>query len=357
MTSLSAPVPVALVGVGPWGSRLLRALLDHPHFEVRSICDRDATRLAEAQGTLFAQGTVRCTTRLADVLADSSVEAVVVAVGPRDNGPVGLRVLAAGKHLLVEKPFATSLDVGHALVQEARQRGLVAAVGHVLRYHPLYRAVTEHLRGGELGVPLAIVGERVGPHRPRDIGPWWVLAPHDLSLLAHWLGTAHDVRVRGKEWLSATMSFAGGRFAQLLLGSHSERRRRTAIFAERGVLWIDEGGQPPSYSQCRLSEDVARWTRERAQGLVAESPAQAGAALDDVLSALTFGPPVVAPGDALTLELGAFARAVRTGHAPTTSLEASLPVLHMLVAGDPDRQRPTAPSVELSYSGELASGL
>ena len=56
------------------------------------------------------------------------VRAVVIAVGPETNGELALDALRAGKHVLIEKPFATRLELGIRIAEEAEERGLVAGV-------------------------------------------------------------------------------------------------------------------------------------------------------------------------------------------------------------------------------------
>src|SRR3974390_402182 len=96
-------VSLAVVGYGYWGSKHVRVLSGLPDVEV-TVVDTDETRLAEARQ---AFPNVRLTNRLNDVLCD--VDGVVVATPPRTHAPLALAVLRAGRHVLVEKPLATSV--------------------------------------------------------------------------------------------------------------------------------------------------------------------------------------------------------------------------------------------------------
>lgn len=352
-------VTIGLVGLGPWGQRLLSALRAHPELDVRWACDTDPHRLEESRSRAsvrFATSSSerqapRLTTRFADLLEDEELEAVVVAVAPSKNGELGLQVVRSGKHVLVEKPFATSLPLARRLVEEGEWAGRVVGVGHILRYQAAYRAVDEHLVSTHLGAPLAVLAERLGPHRRRELSPWWVLAPHDLSLLAHWFGTAQRVVQQGSDLVDATLSFPEGKFARLLLGGATERRRRTLILAERGVIRVDEHPDAPRLGVCRLDAPASARIREQWLSWLRAAAEELRVVVDDALEHLAFEGCPVEAHDALAAELTAFVEAVRTRAPLVTSAGASLPVIEMLVAGEAI-QSSTAVSVSAARNEE-----
>jgi predicted dehydrogenase len=331
-------VTIALVGVGQWGRRLLDALCAHPALEVRWACDLDAERLATLRtqrSSWSGAQEPKVTTRLSDLLEDEQLEAVVVAVAPSKNGEIGLQVVQSGKHVLIEKPFATDLAVARRLVAEGERCGSVVGVGHILRYQAAFRAVDAHLAAAELGAPLAVFAERLGPHRRRELSPWWVLAPHDLSLLAHWFGTARHVVQQGSELVDATLSFSGGRFARLLLGGATERRRRTLLLAEHGLIRVDEHPDGARLGVCRFDAQGKTRARERWRSRFAAPLDELRGAVEEALAQSAFQACPVEAGDALAAEFTAFADAIRSGAPLVTSAAASLPVIEMLVAGEP----------------------
>lgn len=372
-----SPVQVALIGAGKWGQRLGAAIARQPSLSLRWVCDRDLAALVPlaASGSPMAttcaptagassrlDGGPGLTTSLEEALADPQVEAVVVAVNPSENGEVALRALEGGKHVLVEKPFATTLELGQRIVRTAEARGLVAGVGHVLRYQPVFCAMERLLATGELGAPWGFLAQRLGSHRRRELSPWWVLAPHDLSLAAAWFGeAARTVRVSEGQLVDARLGFSAGAFGRLLLGAHPERTRETLLLFERGVIRVDEGGPQSSAELYRLAPDVADGARERLAELLDEPFAVLRAEVERLLGTVQGAPLSVRPGDALQAELAAFSRAVRGGISMPTSVRASLPVLEMLVLGDPavdrapsavrEEERVPAPVTRLAYDG------
>src|SRR5262245_21820643 len=122
-------IGIAVIGAGPWGRTLTGAFAGLPEARVRWICELDDERRARAGA---AHPGPRLTRDGDEALHDPAVTAVVVAVDPARHHDVAVRVLAAGKHVFVEKPLALSVRDASAVQQAAAARGLVLGVGHVL---------------------------------------------------------------------------------------------------------------------------------------------------------------------------------------------------------------------------------
>ena len=90
-----------------------------------------------------------------DMLADANVEAVIVATSDAFHVPMALKALAAGKHVLVEKPLGLSLEACVQLQTYVRQSGLVLQVGHMKRFDPGI-AFAHDFIVGEIGEVLAV---------------------------------------------------------------------------------------------------------------------------------------------------------------------------------------------------------
>ena len=147
--------------------------------------------------TAAARPGVQATTALDRVLDRSDVQVVVVATPAPTHFELARRALLAGKHVLVEKPLATSLSAAQDLTILAAARGQTLMVGHVYVYHPVVRRLAELMAGGDLGEIVCVASERTNPTgTPADGSVLWNLAPHDLSIIVHLLGA--DAR-----WVSA----------------------------------------------------------------------------------------------------------------------------------------------------------
>src|SRR6185436_4348233 len=118
----SGVIGIGVVGYGYWGPNLVRCFSDLPTASVRAVCDLDRTRLAAVERRYPG---VRVTTDAASLIADPSVNAVVVATPVEYHFPIAMMALQAGKHVLVEKPIAASSIEAARLIEEAAWRRLV----------------------------------------------------------------------------------------------------------------------------------------------------------------------------------------------------------------------------------------
>jgi UDP-N-acetylglucosamine 3-dehydrogenase len=120
-------------------------------------------------------------------LERAEVDAVVVATPSGMHCEIGLAALDAGKHVLVEKPIATSLPDALRMAAAARSAQRKLMVGHVERFNPAVAKVRELVREGRLGRVYRAHSERVGPLplRIKDSGVAVDLATHDVDIMQH----------------------------------------------------------------------------------------------------------------------------------------------------------------------------
>jgi predicted dehydrogenase len=174
---------IGLVGTGYWGLKLLRNLVRVVGADEIIIIDHDVQRLAEA---VHLYPSLQTSRSLDEALEDPTLEAVVVATPVDTHAQLASQAIGADRHVLVEKPLATSLVEARELVREADRRGLVLMVGHTFLFSPRVRWIAEFVRGGRLGELNYMTSSRLnlGMHR-EDANVIWDLAPHDFSLLIH----------------------------------------------------------------------------------------------------------------------------------------------------------------------------
>src|SRR5262245_38131942 len=122
-----APVGVAVVGAGYWGPNLIRNFLNCPTTDLRWIVALD---LAKATKLAGSRSDIRVTADLDEVLADDGVEGIAIATPPASHLPLALRAIEAGRHVLVEKPLATTAADGQRIVDAADAAGLVVMCDH-----------------------------------------------------------------------------------------------------------------------------------------------------------------------------------------------------------------------------------
>ncbi len=176
---------VGVVGCGCWGPHLVRNLHDMPDVDLVGVADRRPERLAYA---LRAYPTVRPFPDHTELL-DADVDAVVLATPIDTHFALAREALAAGKHVLVEKPLATSVAEASELVRLARDIGRMLMVGHTFLYNPAVRELRRLVESGELGRIYYADSARLSLCLlQRDRNVVWDLAPHDVSILVHMLG-------------------------------------------------------------------------------------------------------------------------------------------------------------------------
>jgi len=210
-------VRVGLAGYGYWGPNLARNVAAADRCELAVVCDRDDLSRARARST---HPHARLTADWQDLLGDPTVDAVIVALPIAAHHRFALEALRAGKHVLVEKPLATSVGECDELAEEAGRRDLVLMVGHTFEYSEPVRAVGRYLAEGELGELYYVSMRRANLGIVRsDANAMWNLAPHDVSILCSWLDAkALRVTATGAAWLQdriedvvfLTIEFEGG---------------------------------------------------------------------------------------------------------------------------------------------------
>jgi UDP-2-acetamido-3-amino-2,3-dideoxy-glucuronate N-acetyltransferase len=214
---------VAVVGVGRWGYNLAKSLSEIETCRLVAICDASLDRLEQVASELH----VAATSEDFDDVLTNEVDAVVIATPPESHARLARLAVDAGKHVFVEKPLATSLAEGLELEQAARVRQRVVMAGHLLRFHDGVAKMRELILSGELGQVDMMASRRLGWRAADRCGPWWSLAPHDLTVLRCCLGSEPQ-RVAAAAALDAPTSWNPVR-ALLGTGPSSQRPARSPI--------------------------------------------------------------------------------------------------------------------------------
>lgn len=177
---------VAQIGVGYWGPNLLRNLMSSKRCEVSTVVDLSEERRRYVSGLYPG---VQVSPDPDVVFSDPEVQAVILATPVATHYDLALKALAAGKHIMVEKPIACSVAEVEAIGAAAKERGLVAMVGHTFIYNAAVRYVKQLIDSGELGEIRYINSQRLNLGRIRsDVDALWNFGPHDISIIQYWLG-------------------------------------------------------------------------------------------------------------------------------------------------------------------------
>jgi predicted dehydrogenase len=136
-----------------------------------------------------AYPTVTTVENAGEVFASADIDAVVISTPAQTHHALAVAALSAGKHILVEKPLATSTAEIDEIAQIAKKTGRVAMVGHTFLYNPAVRYLKGLIDAGELGDIRYIYSQRLNLGRIRsDVDALWNLAPHDVSIIQYLLG-------------------------------------------------------------------------------------------------------------------------------------------------------------------------
>lgn len=181
-----AELSVGVVGYGYWGPNLARNFHTHPDSRLAFICDTDLARRERA--TQDHPG-IRTIGSIEDGLAGDA-DAIAVATPIECHYSVAKAALSAGKHVWLEKPMTSTSVEGAELVALAKERGLLLHVDHTFLFHGAVAKAREVIERGELGEILYFdsVRTNLGLFQQHH-NVVWDLAPHDLAIMLHLLGS------------------------------------------------------------------------------------------------------------------------------------------------------------------------
>jgi predicted dehydrogenase len=324
-------IRVAVIGAGHWGPNLIRNFHNRERSEVAWVVDRDATRIAQVRSR-FAE--VQTTDEADEALADPAVDAVVVATPARTHHGLAKAALERGKHVLVEKPIATSVDDGAEICALSERAGRVLAVGHVFLYNPGVQRVKRYLDAGDLGrvYYVSMVRTNLGPIRT-DVDAAWDLASHDVAIVNYWLD-AEPIAVSaiGGTWINdgiadavfATFRYRGNVFVNLHVSWLNPRKSRDiTVVGERRMLTFDD---------MNLGEPLRIYDKQVAETRVTATYVDSFASFRASVREGDITIPRVALGEPLKVECDHFVECVAKRTAPLTGGRSGVAVVRALAA-------------------------
>jgi predicted dehydrogenase len=186
-------INIAQIGVGYWGPNLLRNLIANKDCNVTTVVDLADERRDFIRG-LYPSVNVTADTQ--QTFDDPSVDAVVIATPAATHFDLAISALKSGKHVLVEKPMARTVDEVEKIGALAKKNDLTAMVGHTFLYNSAVRYLKQLIDSGELGEIRYIYSQRLNLGRIRsDVDALWNFAPHDVSIVQYLLGDPSPISV------------------------------------------------------------------------------------------------------------------------------------------------------------------
>ncbi len=233
-----------VIGVGHLGYHHARNYVAIEGVTLAGVVDTDAERRAKAA----ADFGVPTFTRVEELL-EAGVDAVSVVTPTVAHHAVTMQVLAAGAHVLVEKPIATTLDEAHAMAAKAREMNRILQVGHIERFNGAVMALFDAIKA-----PRFIECHRLSPYpmRSSDISVVHDLMIHDLDIVLT-LDKSEVVSLDAvgvpvfsvqEDIANVRLRFASGCVANLTASRVSlEKMRKIRIFEANAYVSTDYSAQ------------------------------------------------------------------------------------------------------------------
>ncbi len=298
MTTPLSPLKVGVAGVGVMGRNHARVLSDIRDYDLTAVFDPDA---ATADGVAGLYGAKAFTTA-ADFVA-AGLDAAVVATPNRHHADLGVALLEAGIHVLVEKPIAATVADAQRMIDAGKANNRVLMVGQVERFNPAVEAVKRAIAGDEV---ISIQITRVGPFPPRmgEVGVVIDLAVHDIDIIRHLTDSEITevqpqlARTRAEREDTALLQFrlANGTIAHITTNWVTPYKVRTLQVATMNKFVVAD----------LITRQVTEYFGQQADGAYQTRAVNSW------------------PAEPLKKELEAFARAIRTGEPPAVTGEDGL---------------------------------
>lgn len=324
--NLDHAIETLVVGHGYWGPNIVRNIVERPEFRLAGLCDRDEKKIDDFQRRNPGVAVER---DLDVALDDPNLEAVAIATPPHTHYELVRSALEAGKHVLVEKPLARTADEAAELIALADELDLVLMPGHTFLYSPSVNKIRSLIEQGVLGEIYFVTSSRMNLGLYQPDGVVLDLAPHDLSILLHWLREPLvEVTANGRsvfqdgvhETAFLTLRFAGGAQANVQVSWLAPRKMRQMVVvgSERMVQYED------------TSADDSVRIYDRGMDF-SKPPANFGEYRLTYRTGDMIAPQIEA-AEPLALELKDFASAILEGTTPVSSAKLGLEVVFALEA-------------------------
>lgn len=229
----------AVIGVGYLGNFHAQKYASLDHVELVGVVDADMARATEVASACGCKAFSDYQSLL------GQVDAVSVVVPTQMHHQVAKDFLAAGVHVLIEKPITVTVEQADELIELADTKKLVLQVGHLERFNPVLMAAGEALTG-----PLFVDSVRIAPFKPRgtDVNVVLDLMIHDIEIIQHLVkspvasidAVGAPVLTGEEDIANARITFKNGCVANVTasrISFKSERKMR--IFQRDSYLTLD----------------------------------------------------------------------------------------------------------------------
>lgn len=326
-------IGIGVIGYGYWGPNLAKAIAAAPGLTLAAIADRDD--LARGRASSQHPSALIYQT-FQEVLDCPKVDAVCIATPTRFHYEIALAALKAGKHVLIEKPIASSSAEAARLIDEAARRGLTLIVDHTFIYTGAVQKIKDITASGLMGNLFYYDSTRINLGLfQSDVNVIWDLAVHDLAILDFVTQAAplaisangiNHIAGNPENMAHITLYLEGGMTAHLNVNWLAPVKiRRTLLGGSRRMVVYDD---------MEPSEKVKVYDRG-VDFLPSKQEAPTREEVYRVLPAYRMGDvwtPHLDVKDALLTEMEHFGQCIVSGSRPLTDGESGLRVVSLLEA-------------------------
>ncbi len=176
-------IQIGIIGYGYWGPNLVRNFYGQKHCLIRAVADSRPDRL-QILSQLYPS--IHRYSDGNDIINDPAIDAVIISTPVFSHFPLAQKALMNGKHVLLEKPMASTVNECEILIELALKKNLILMVDHTFLYTGAIEKIKEIMDADILGNIRYLDSTRInlGLFQP-DINVLWDLAPHDLSILRY----------------------------------------------------------------------------------------------------------------------------------------------------------------------------
>ena len=176
-------IQVGIIGYGYWGPNLARNFSNQKDCRVIAVADTRPNRLEQLR---HSHPSINAVQDADEIINDPQIDAIIIATPVNTHFSLAQKALLKGKHVLLEKPMASSVKECETLIELSLQKNLVLMVDHTFLYTGAVEKIKAIIDGGILGNIKYLDSTRINLGLfQHDINVLWDLAPHDLSILRY----------------------------------------------------------------------------------------------------------------------------------------------------------------------------
>lgn len=310
----------AVIGVGSMGKNHVRVYRDMETVDLVAVADTNAATAAKIGSTYSAPHY----TDYEKLVEECKPDLVTIAVPTSLHLSIASYFIEKGIHVLIEKPIASTIEQGEALIDLAKKHSVILAVGHIERFNPaiveLRRRLSEHMAGRI----YQVYAQRVSPYPPRiqDAGVVIDLASHDIDLFRYLIHeeverlygeTLRTINSDREDMFNGILRFRGGTIGVLDVNWITPTKiRRLTVLGARGMFRCD-----------LISQELFFYENENAPSQWDTLSVLRGVAEGNILGIR------IQRQEPLVAEINDFVNAVRDGRPPTVNGYEGLETLRL----------------------------